>query len=346
MKMYKSNRKPDFNNLLKVLKRQSTERPTLFEFIINKPLCQKLARETLKDENDILALLRIMIKAFKNAGYDYVIIPPWITKIFSFPNIEFESKESRSLNEGRLISDRQSFEQYHWPNPNEADYDIFKLLSKEIPEGMKMITCAPGGVLENTIDLVGYENLCYMILGEPYLAKDIFEAVGSRLLQYYQHCSIYNSVGALIVNDDWGFKSQTMFAPDTLRAYVFPWHKKIVEFIHKQNKPAILHSCGNLDAVMDEVIDDMKFDGKHSFEDSIIPVEQAYEKWGDRIAILGGLDVDFLARSTPEQVSERARNILKLTKQKGGYALGSGNSIPEYVPYENYMAMMSVAGDW
>jgi hypothetical protein len=28
---------------------------------------------------------------------------------------------------------------------------------------------------------------------------------------------------------------------------------------------------------------------------------------------------------------------------EGGYALGSGNSIPEYVPFENYMAMIAAA---
>ena len=31
---------------------------------------------------------------------------------------------------------------------------------------------------------------------------------------------------------------------------------------------------------------------------------------------------------------------LAKTKNKGGYALGTGNSVPEYVPYENYLAMI------
>jgi uroporphyrinogen decarboxylase len=31
------------------------------------------------------------------------------------------------------------------------------------------------------------------------------------------------------------------------------------------------------------------------------------------------------------------------TKNRGGYALGTGNSIPEYVPNEKYFAMISVA---
>jgi uroporphyrinogen decarboxylase len=35
--------------------------------------------------------------------------------------------------------------------------------------------------------------------------------------------------------------------------------------------------------------------------------------------------------------------MLEQTSAKGGYALGSGNSIPYYVPQENYLAMIAAA---
>jgi uroporphyrinogen decarboxylase len=91
---------------------------------------------------------------------------------------------------------------------------------------------------------------------------------------------------------------------------------------------------------MDDIIDDMKYDAKHSFEDAIIPIEQAYEKWGGRISLLGGIDVDFMCRSNPEQIRRRCQAMLAKTSNSGGYALGTGNSVPEYVPYENYLAMI------
>ena len=112
-----------------------------------------------------------------------------------------------------------------------------------------------------------------------------------------------------------------------------------MEAIHLNGKPAILHSCGNLETVMDFLIDDLKFDAKHSWEDIICPVEEGWKRWGDRIAILGGIDMDFLTRRTPDDIYQRATEILKLTGSKG-YALGSGNSIPAFVPIENYMAMI------
>lgn len=214
-----------------------------------------------------------------------------------------------------------------------------------MPDGMKLIVCGPGGVLENVISLTGYDNLCFMLYEDPELTRDIFDAVGSRLLRYYEICRSFSTVGALISNDDWGFKTQPMLTPQQLRQYIFPWHKKIVETVHVAGKPAILHSCGNFDTIMEDVISDLKYDGKHSFEDNILPVEEAYERFGGRISILGGIDLDFVCRSSPEEIRKRSIKMLKRAETRGGYALGTGNSVPEYVPAENYFAMISAVLD-
>jgi uroporphyrinogen decarboxylase len=124
-----------------------------------------------------------------------------------------------------------------------------------------------------------------------------------------------------------------------MRQYVFPWHKQIVSAIHAAGKPAILHSCGHFERILDDLAD-MDYDGRHSYEDVILPVEQAYERYHDKFAILGGIDIDFICRASPEQVYERARKLLQQTATHGGYALGTGNSVPDYVPDENYFAMI------
>jgi uroporphyrinogen decarboxylase len=128
-----------------------------------------------------------------------------------------------------------------------------------------------------------------------------------------------------------------------MRRFVFPWHKRIVAAAHAAGRPAILHSCGNLSLVMDDVIDDMKFDGKHSYEDAIQPVEEAYEQYGRRIAVLGGIDVDFVCRAASEEIHRRSKAMLERSAKRGGYALGTGNSVPAYVPDEGYFAMISAA---
>jgi uroporphyrinogen decarboxylase len=136
-----------------------------------------------------------------------------------------------------------------------------------------------------------------------------------------------------------------MLSVADMRKYVFPWHVKIVEAIHAAGKPAILHSCGEAREVMEDIVTVMRYDGKHSYEDVILPVEDAYDRWGGRIAILGGIDVDFIIRSPLDAVYERSRAMLARAASRGGYALGTGNSVPEYIADEKYFAMVRAATD-
>jgi len=175
------------------------------------------------------------------------------------------------------------------------------------------------------------------------LTREIFDAVVSRLVEFYRILVQHDAVGAIIGNDDWGFKTQPMISPADMRRYVIPWHKRIAEVAHAAGKPAIMHSCGNLTVLMDDIIDDIGYDAKHSFEDAIMRVEDAYDTYGERIAIMGGIDVDFVIRSEPEQVYSRSKAMLERAAERGGYALGTGNSVPEYVPDEQYFAMISAA---
>jgi uroporphyrinogen decarboxylase len=329
---------PDFANLLRVLEHGKPARPTLFEFFLNGPLYTRLAgRDAIED--DPLDQRRVVLEAFHAAGYDYATMHAG----FSFPVGEYEREASLSLNEKALITDRASFEAFPWPAPDRADYSALDELAPELPDGMKFVVPGPGGVLENLIQIVGFDNLCYMLVDDERLVAEIVESIGSRLVRHYEIVGRHDSVGAMISNDDWGFKTQPMLSPAQMREIIFPWHRRIVRAIHDAGRPAILHSCGNLESVMDDIIDDMGYDAKHSYEDAICPVEEAWERWGSRIAILGGIDLDFVCRGRPKDIEIRSRAILQRSAKRGSYALGTGNSVPEYVPDDNYLAMIGAA---
>ena len=165
------------------------------------------------------------------------------------------------------------------------------------------------------------------------------------MVGYYEQAAGADTVGFLCSNDDWGFNTQTFLSPAHMRKYVFPWHKKIVETAHRHGKPCILHSCGYFGDVIEDVIEEIGFDGRHSYEDQIMPVEDAYEAYGHRIVIMGGMDMHFLATASPEEVYARSRAMLERTAERGRYVLGSGNSIPGYVPVRNFLAMTKAALD-
>ncbi|MDR1542163.1 MAG: hypothetical protein LBU32_30140 [Clostridiales bacterium] len=333
-------REPDFANLARVLEKKRPHRPTLFEFFLNAKLYEDLAGFPFSPGLNMLSDEKVLIAAFSAAGYDYATI---VGSDFSFKSGQSSSLKTKSINEGGVITDRESFNAYEWPDPDACDYSRLKRSGSLLPKNMKMIVWGDGGIFENAVKLVGYENLCYMLADDEILVTDIFEEVGSRFLRYYEICAGFDSVGAIISNDDWGFSSQTLLSAEDLRKYVFPWHKRIAEAAHKSGKYAILHSCGNLSEVMEDIWLDMGFDGKHSYEDKILPVERAYELYSDKIAILGGIDIDFCCRETPDRIRVRAEELIRKSDEKGSYALGTGNSIPDYLPRENYFAMISAA---
>jgi uroporphyrinogen decarboxylase len=337
------NRKPDIENLYKVLRCEEPDRPTLFEIFMNNAYYEKLVgRERPKSGAPALERMKLLIDAFAAAGYDYATVNA-SNFMYHSKRTAQNGKDPISLNSGMVVTDEASFEQYQWPDPEQCDYSRLEKIKNHLPEGMKLMIIGPGGLLEYVTELVGYDNLCIMIYEKPELAKAIFDRIGSGLLRYYEIAVTYESVGLILVNDDWGFKTQPFLSPQHLREYIFPWQKKIVAAAHAQKKPAILHSCGYLNDVMDDVIEDMRFDGKHSFEDTIIPIEDAYERWQYRIGILGGIDMNYMVRQSEEDIAARSRAMLKRAEGRGGYALGTGNSVPEYIPFEHYLAMIKAA---
>jgi uroporphyrinogen decarboxylase len=137
-----------------------------------------------------------------------------------------------------------------------------------------------------------------------------------------------------------------MIAPHHLRQYVFPYHKRLAELAHAYDKLYILHVCGNVEVVMDDLIDDVRIDAKHSFEDVIMPVEVFKAQYGDRIGVVGGIDLDFLCRASAEAVRARVREVLDACMPGGGYTLGTGNSVANYIPVRNFLAMVEEGHRW
>ena len=332
-------RTPDFNQLLKVLHKEIPERPVLFELFVCDEVLEAVTGKSLKGAAK-LDRDKAIIKTYEALGYDYALVMP---SEFEFKAGNRDHKASVSMNEGAVITDRKSFDTYHWPSADEYDYSHIDRLAEEKPESMGRLVWSADGPLESVIKLVGYENLCYMLYDDEALLSDIFEQAGRRIVDDYRHALGKKSTSGVVVGDDWGFNTQTLLPVDVYRKYLFPWHKEIVRMAHESGRPAILHSCGKYEDVIEDIINDIGYDARHSYEDNIVPVEKAYGQLFPRLAVLGGIDLNFLATSSVEDIRKRAQNMLELTSETGGYALGSGNSIPPYVPLENYLAMIKTA---
>lgn len=335
-------REPDINQMLKVLRGEKADKVPLFELFMDPPVNEFFAGRKA-DETDKNGYLKLVIDASYNAGYDYAST---MACDLVFPTLKRESEASVSMSGSGVISDWESFHSYSWPDIEKCDFSRLEEIADYLPGGMKLAVMAPDGILECVTLLLGYDNMCYMLYDEPELLEAVFNKVGSIQTEYYEKAAAYDTVGFLISSDDWGFNTQTLLPVEVLRKLIFPWNKKIVEAAHRNGKPAVLHSCGYMMDIMEDIIEDMKFDAKHSYEDNIFSVEDSYKKWGNRISILGGLDLQFLDSSSCEEIKMRCKKMMELSKENGRYALGTGNSMVKYISFEKYVAIIEAANEF
>ncbi len=321
------NPRPDFEQLRQALLREGEPACVPFyELFVNAEVMEPCLGRKIETRTDV-------VEFYYRAGYDYV--PTWVW-------IDLPGGSLIDRSTGYPIKDWATIDDYPWPSPDSVSIGEFEATIPVLPDGMKMVG-QTGGIFETAEKLLGYEQLCLMLADDPDLVQAVFDRLGILYKAMYGAMSVIPEVGALVISDDLGFKTQTMIAPDDLRRYVLPWHKRLSEIAHSAGKACILHCCGNLSEIMEDIIEDVRIDAKHSYEDSILPVTEARKLYGDRIAILGGFDVDRLCRSSESEVREYTRMLLSECGRGGGYCLGSGNSIAPFVPVRNYLAMLDEA---
>lgn len=216
-----------------------------------------------------------------------------------------------------------------------------------MPEGMKAIGGPGNGIFECVQDVVGYTDLCYLSVDEPEMYAALFQKVGDTNQKIWERfLEEYGDVYCVCrFGDDLGFKSATLISPDAIRTHIIPQYKRIIDAVHKACKPFLLHSCGQIFDVMEDLIA-AGIDAKHSNEDQIALFPVWVEKYGDRIGNFGGIDTDAVCRLDEQGLREYIIPVLDQCTGNGGFAFGSGNSIPDYVPAKNYAAMLRIVREY
>jgi uroporphyrinogen decarboxylase len=342
---------PDFERLRKVLLRQGEpDRLPFIELFADPEIMGAIIGEPLSllelyDPEARERVQRQAIRFWYEAGYDYMTAFCFL----AMPQKLLMTDDTAALPHFQRfwvdestgpIQSWGDFEAYPWPKPEDVDYSHLEFVSRHLPDGMQIIFLGPGGQLENLMFMMGYTSFALALKDDPELVEALAQKLGELLVGIYSTVAEMPRVGALWLGDDMGFKTGTLVSPRDLRRYVFPWQKRLAEVVHAHDKPFLLHACGNLDQVMDDLIDDVGIDAKHSFEDIIQPVTEAKKLYGDRIAVLGGIDVDFLCRADEQEVRTYTRRVIDACAPGGGWALGTGNSVTNYIPVQNYLAML------
>lgn len=338
---------PDYTNVLDAARNITPKRMPLYEHVISESIMEKILGKDFAglqhgDEADMREYFRNYINFFKKMGYDTISFERCIGPAMPGSGALGDHKPG-------VIKTYEDFVKYPWDEVPRIFFEKYathyRIMGEELPSGMKAVGGPGNGVFECVQDVVGYMDLCYISVDDPDLYAGLFLKVGEMMYQIWKEfMERFGDLYAVLrFGDDLGFKSSTLISADDIRKHIIPQYKRIISLVHSYGKPFLWHSCGNIFDIMDDAIDIAGIDAKHSNEDQIAPFSVWVERYGDRIGNFGGVDTDVLCQKSEQEIKAYAREVIDCSIHKKGFAFGSGNSIPDYVPVEGYLAMVEAA---
>jgi uroporphyrinogen decarboxylase len=340
--------KPDFNRFLAAVDHRETDRVPLGEILIDYSIESRfLGREVAADD------LASQVEFWSRAGYDYM---PVTVSMMSPGKVTEESKITRVLKEMVLrerpgvsdpkawnleftsfIHERPDLEKFPWDAAAEIDFSNLQAVGKLLPEGMKTIAIS-GKIFTLTWMLMGFNNFALKLVLEESLVGEVFERIAAIQLKALERIFEMDYVAGVWAVDDLAFGTGPMISPAALRKHVFPWYKKVADRCHDNNRIFLMHSDGDVSVLMEDLIA-MGLDVIQPIDPSCMDIAKIKHQYGDRICLVGNVSNELLRSGSTQDIDARVKELLRDVAPGGGYCLGSGNSVPNWAKFENYMAM-------
>ena len=342
---------PDYRNIIDAARNREVRRLPLYEHGFDVGVVQTILGQEVRSlqEGSLIdkteALRRICDFAIIH-GYDCIPFERGACSVIQ--------NGQGLMGHGRvLISSMAELEKFPWEE-KVHEYirmfdDGFRALGQTLPPGMKAIGGVGNGIFETVQDFVPYQELAFLQVDEPEVYAKLWEKVGQLHLQLWQWVldNWADDFAVCRFGDDLGFRSSTLLDPHDIRSHILPHYQRIVDLVHSRNKPFLLHSCGKIHPVMDDLIDQVGIDAKHSNEDAIDLFDVWVDRYGQRIGNFGGVEMNLLTNGTETEVKSYVGALLdRVGKGHGGIAIGSGNQISSYTKPELFIAMTEALREW
>ncbi len=336
--------RPDIKTFLTTLKRGKGNHIPLCELGVHPIIKEKLIGRPVKELKDD-------IEFWYKAGYDYIKLQPMAdfnpAGIGLSNNVTFNQdgtvfRKWASENHG-VISNFDDFENYVFPTKEDFSYEKFDKVKPVLPHGMGVVG-QYGDIFTMTWEMMGFETFSISLFENPDLIEVLNNKVGELVYSMFENMAPHPNVDALWYSDDIAYTNGLLVSPAVLDQFFFPWLKKIGDLARKYNKPLIYHTDGILYDVFDKIID-CGVDAIHPIEPKAMDIAEVKKQYGDKLCVIGNIDVDLLSRGTVDEVKKQIILNIEKVGMNGGYCIGSGNSIPEYVKYENYIAMLEIINE-
>ena len=303
---------------------------------LNRPI------QSLRDEVEFWIL----------AGYDYVPVSLGLIEVGGvlsgdatkrkrsrYSIYSEEPIEMKWAAEGKgVITTEEEFERFQWPTGDSAGLTCAQQLANLLPPEMGVIAIA-GKVFTAVWMLMGFETFALATMEQPALVERIFNRAGNLQYQALERALSLPHVTAAWMSDDIAYGGGLMVSPAILRKHMFPWYKKMGRLCQQRDIPFLYHSDGDLTEVISDIAD-VGFNALHPIEPKAMDIRALKRRVEGKLCLLGNIEVDRLARGTPDEIRQLAHANIRDLAYDGGYCLGSSNSVTYYVPLENYRAMI------
>ena len=241
--------------------------------------------------------------------------------------------------EKSLVSDWADYKAYPWPNPETIDFTNLVECARCLYPGMKIIS-GVGGIFTRVWRIMGFDTFCLALADHPDLVAELFHRMGETQLAVFRRIVEMDQIGAMWYGDDLAYATGTMVRPDVLRRHLFPFLKEMGTLCRKKDLPFIIHSDGNLWAILPDLIE-CGFNALHPVEPKAMNSRALKAHVGNQLCLLGNIEIgEVLTLGTPREVEAEVRERIRTLAPGGGYAVGSSNTVAHYVQLENFRAMV------
>jgi len=199
---------------------------------------------------------------------------------------------------------------------------------------------AVGSIWEVQGEALGWENIFRYMFTKPDFVKKVLEDSTNFLIELGKAC-IDLGAEVLLDWDDYGYTHGPMMSPKHFRQFIFPCLKRAADEFHRKGAFLMVHSDGDIRLLMDMIVE--------AGVDVIQPLEphanmnidDIAEKWGDKICLVGNIDVaHLLPYGTTQEVFREVRRAIHAAAPGGGYILGSGHQINDWCKPENFLTQI------
>lgn len=261
---------------------------------------------------------------------------------------EFKPNPSDNMNilyyMGGTIQDFEEYENFPLPDPdNPLRENLFKAAVQIEDQYQGKICCAPAitGMMEMTWEGFGLENFSKLLVNRKN-AKKVFDDRGKFSVEMAKRIIEWGGSGPMVIYDDYGYKKGLFMSPKNYREYVLPWLKRICDTAHSGNLQVILHSCGDIYQLFEDIINS-GVDALHPIEPTTAnpdyDIFKLSEKYGDKITLVGNVSPQDLSDQEPGKIEIYTKKLIKKLAPGGGFILSSGHSINPAVKLDNFLAM-------